>query len=799
VKSTVDILEGNTFVVSDVRGDIDGTPVEPHGFFANDTRFLSKWILTVNGERPASLSVDETRYYGAQFFLAPSTGTTYVDSSLAVIRKRVVLDGFHDWLTVINYGAEPAVLELVLDAEADFADLFEVKDATAGQKKGQPSARAEADRLVFGYERGTFKRETWIRAVSGSPEYREDGLRFSVTLRPQERWDAEIDVIPIADPAASPELRSPSDWEDPSVRLGLRKWALSVPELSSSWDPLDNIYRRALGDLAALRFAADVRPDKELPAAGLPWFMTVFGRDSIITSYQALPFVPELAEAALLTLGDFQARTVDHFRDSEPGKILHEMRYGELTAFEERPHSPYYGSVDSTMLYLILLDEFERWTGRVDLVRELEPVARAALAWIDAYGDRDGDGYVEYERRNTATGLENQCWKDSWNSIQWADGRIAELPRATCELQGYVYDAKNRCARLARVIWNDPALAARLENEAAALKERFNRDFWLVERGYYALALDGKKRPVDALASNVGHLLWSGIVDDDKAPRVVEHLMGDRLFSGWGIRTFATGQAGYNPIGYHLGTVWPHDTALCVMGLRRYGYRVEAARVAMALLEAAELFGGRLPEAFAGFTRADTAFPVEYPTACSPQAWASGAPLMIVWALLGLAPDGAILRANPELPEQMRALRLGRIPGRWGRAEVGVDGGDAVIFAVGHGADAGPASALELFEQLANHIDPATTHGVQTSFRFDLADAGSWRIVIDNGRVVVSRDREDAECIFETDEPTLLGIIRGEQNANTAVLSGKVKVHGDLALALKIQQFLSSNLTGFVV
>ena len=269
-------------------------------------------------------------------------------------------------------------------------------------------------------------------------------------------------------------------------------------------------------DLAALRFRSPLVPDHSMPAAGLPWFMALFGRDSLLTSYQALPFTPELARTSLKVLGSLQSRVMDPNRDCEPGKILHELRLGELTAFEERPHSPYFGAADSTPLFLILLDEYERWSGDKELCRQLEREARAAIHWIDEFGDRDGDGYIEYERRNAETGLENQCWKDSWDSIAFADGTLAPLPRATCEIQGYVYDAKVRTARLARQVWNDPKWAEQLEQQAEALKKRFNRDFWIEERSFFALALDGQKRKVDSLTSNIGHLLWSGIVEPDK-------------------------------------------------------------------------------------------------------------------------------------------------------------------------------------------------------------------------------------------------------------------------------------------
>ena len=275
--------------------------------------------------------------------------------------------------------------------------------------------------------------------------------------------------------------------------------------------------------------------------------MTMFGRDSIFTSLQVLPFGSELAATTLRELGLSQGTRVDDFRDEDPGRILHEMRFGEMTAFEERPHSPYFGSADATPLYVVLLDEYERWTGDTKLVRELEDEARAALRWIDAYGDLQGNGYIAYQRRNTETGLENQCWKDSWDSISYRDGTLPGFPRATCELQGYAYDAKVRGARLAREVWHDPAFAAQLEKEAADLKRRFNRDFWVVDGEYFAIALDADGRQVDSLTSNNGHLLWSGIVDKTKAKAVVGHLMSDRLFSGWGIRTLAVGRAGTTP------------------------------------------------------------------------------------------------------------------------------------------------------------------------------------------------------------------------------------------------------------
>jgi glycogen debranching enzyme len=663
---TISILDGSTFVVSDRRGDVDAGPDTPHGLFFRDTRFLSSWRLSVNGGPPEVLSTEDVDYFSAQFFLYPPTGTVYKNPYLSVIRKRKVGDGFHEDITVLNHDREPAEVELRLEAGSDFADLFEVKDAL--EKKGEYYRDVRDGKLVLGYRRDDFVLETHIDA-SEDPEVSEDGFVFRLLLEPHSEWNTCINVVPVAGEAGTVKYGHDADEARPNIGESLEEWRADAPKIEADWDPLPHIYRRSLIDLAALRFYSDEFGGDSLPAAGLPWFMTVFGRDSLITSYQSLPFTPELARTTLRVLGTLQGQKEDDFRDEEPGRILHEIRYGELVHFGERPHSPYFGASDTTPLYLVLLDEYERWTGDAALVRELEPDARAALDWIDRYGDRDGDGYVEYERRNTETGLENQCWKDSWNSILFADGSMSKLPRATCEIQGFVYDAKVRAARLAREFWGDEELADRLEREAEELKRRFNEDFWMADREYFAVALDGDKRQVDSITSNPGQLLWSGIVDGDKADAVVRHLMSDALFSGWGIRTMAEGEGAYNPIEYHNGTVWPHDNSFIAAGLARYGYREEAARIAFAILEASTYFRYRLPEVFAGYRRTRTGFPVEYPTASSPQAWATGTPLLLLRVLLGLEPNGDELAVNPVLPDGISEIELRNIPGRWGRAE----------------------------------------------------------------------------------------------------------------------------------
>jgi glycogen debranching enzyme len=665
--SEVKILDGNTFVVSDDRGDIEASPVDATGLFSFDTRFLSTWVLTVNGERLNALSVDDLQYFETRFFLVPGTGTVYIDAKLSVLRRRAVGGGFREELTILNHDDEPVRLTVRIDAGCDFADLFEVKDAL--KKKGKYYARVTGGRLVLGYERKTFRRETSISA-STPAKFDKDGLTFTVRLKPHGSWTTELDVVPVLGSYSRiGQMAAAKQRSKVSMERGLKRWLEDAPRVECDWEPLKATYRRSLVDLAALRFSPPIAGGASLPAAGLPWFMTMFGRDSIFTSLQALPFASELAATTLRALGAWQGSGVDDFRDEDPGRILHEMRYGEMTAFEERPHSPYYGCADATPLYVVLLDEYERWTGDRKLVRELEHEARAALDWIDMYADLLGNGYVWYQRRNEKTGLENQCWKDSWDSISYRDGRLPGFPRATCELQGYAYDAKQRGARLARLIWKDPALADRLEQEAADLKRRFNRDFWVEDREYFALALDTEGKQVDALASNNGHLLWSGIVDKSKATALARHLLRPKLFSGWGVRTLAEGEGRYNPIGYHVGTVWPFDNSFIAWGLRRYGFKEEAARIAAGILDAADFFAGRLPEAFGGYPRRQTKYPVQYPTACSPQAWSTGAPLLLLRTMLGLEPQGDHLVIDPALPSHIGHVELLDIPGRWGRLD----------------------------------------------------------------------------------------------------------------------------------
>ncbi|MEH0936072.1 amylo-alpha-1,6-glucosidase [Micromonospora psammae] len=667
---TIRILDGNTFVVSQDTGDIESTPSEPTGLFSIDTRFLSHWVLTVNGERLNALSYDDLQYYEARFFLVPGMATHYIDAKLSVIRERAVGGSFRETLTILNHDEKAVDLEIRMDAGSDFADLFQVKDEIVN-KKGEIYTEVEPDRLRLGYRRGNFRRETVISSA-GSARYDKNGFTYTVHLEPNGQWDTEIDVQTHAVGPGGRDLRMglrAHGTERLALQHDLEEWIARAPKVNTEHEQLASTYKRSLIDLAALRFSPLSLGGQALPAAGLPWFMTMFGRDSILTCLQVLPFVPDLSRTTLRILAALQGTRFDDFRDEDPGRILHEMRYGETAAFEEQPHSPYYGSVDATPLFVVLLDEYEKWSGDVALVKELERECRAALRWIDDYADLAGNGYIWYERRNSDTGLENQCWKDSWDSISYRDGTLPPFPRATCEVQGYAYDAKVRAARLAREFWGDPGYADQLEREAAQLKERFNRDFWVEDGEYYALALDPDGRQCGTLSSNIGHLLWSGIVDDGRAEKIADHLVGPRLFSGWGVRTLAEGEVRYNPIGYHNGTIWPFDNSFIAWGLRRYGFAEHAATIANGILDAATFFQGRLPEAFGGYRRELTKFPVEYPTACSPQAWSTGTPLLLLRTMLGLEPHEGHLAVDPMLPMGMGRIEVLDIPGRWGRVD----------------------------------------------------------------------------------------------------------------------------------
>jgi glycogen debranching enzyme len=646
-QGAVTLVEGSSFCISLQNGDI--FPHHPHGVFHQDTRILSRWCLTINGQPLEPLGAWTPSPYQGTYMGRAVRADGRADSPLTVERKRQVGAGILEDITIHNYALEPAACDVALSVEADFADLFEVKDGRFHRQWNQ-TRRFENDSVRMEAAWQDVRKGVTITAPGG--EASADGLLFHAVVPAHGEWSVRATVAPVLDDAglASPPLHTPPDTVSPQERRQ-QSWVASIPPVRIGNPSLQRIASRSYADIGALRIIDPQHPERMVVAAGAPWFMALFGRDSLLASFMVMPINAPLALGTLQTLADRQGTTVDLLTEEQPGRILHEVRLGVGTGLALGGKSAYYGTADATPLFVTLLGEASRWGLAPEDIAELLPHADRALDWIRDYGDRDDDGFVEYERLNDQ-GLINQGWKDSWDGINFADGRIAEAPIALCEVQGYVYSAYVARAWMAHDA-GDRALAAELRDRAAALKKQFNEQFWLPDRGYYAIALDRDKRPVDACASNMGHCLWSGIVDDDKARQVADRLMSPEMFSGWGVRTLATDMGAYNPVSYHNGSVWPHDNALIVAGLMRYGFVKEAQRLSIALMEAAEYTDHRLPELFCGFSRSDCPEPLPYPTACSPQAWAATTPIMVMRSLLRYDAHFSLggLWIDPVLPE----------------------------------------------------------------------------------------------------------------------------------------------------
>jgi glycogen debranching enzyme len=676
-QGAIQVLDGSTFMISDQYGDVH--PGTAAGLYHEDTRHLSRWVLTLNGARPIVLTSNEVDYYSAAFFLTNPDLDGIVGKSLTLQRHRFVGDGLRETIRLRNHLREPVRCELRLSVGADFGDLFEVKGKDF-RKGGRVTSEHDPEhpRLAFRYRHETFETATSVHATQHCGLDGDD-LVWQVEVEPLGVWETGVVVeFEVDDEITEPTHETFGEPERQATKV-LRKWEDEVPQVAGGSDLVWHVFDKSVVDLASLRLHACVKGNEySLPAAGLPWFMAIFGRDTLITSYQSMWVGPELARGALEALAGFQGTEVNDFKDEEPGKILHEIRFGELAELGFKPHRPYYGSGDSTPLWLIVLSEYWRWTGDDSTVKSLRDNAIRALEWIDRYGDLDGDGYIEYRTRS-AQGLRTQGWKDSWNGIQFADGAVPEVPVALCEFQGYAYDAKLRVAELADAVWGDAEMASRLREEAATLRDRFNEDFWIDDRGgYYAVGLDGDKRRIDSMTSNMGHLLWSGIVPRDRAPVVARQLLSESMWSGWGVRTMSWDDLGYNPIGYHVGPVWPHDNSIVAAGLRRYGLREEANRIAVAMLQASGYTEYRLPEVFAGYSKDEAPFPVRYPTASSPQAWATGAPFLWFRLALGMEPGSEGLTVDPLVPSELGSVRFDGVHAagrRWNTWGEGSDGG----------------------------------------------------------------------------------------------------------------------------
>jgi glycogen debranching enzyme len=646
------LVEGATFVVSGPGGDIDGAG---QGLFVRDARIISRWCLRIDGAPVSPLGGFRAEPFAGVFVGRSRIRDGHLEPTVLVERRRYVGSGMREDLFVRNYGKEPAGVSVSLEIAADFADLFAVK--LGQQAPGSATVHRSGEKWAAVGRHGAHDRAVHVRGRGAAVT--DEGLTWRAVVAPHQEWRTSVTVVAEVDGHEVPmrfPVDTPVDLAAPARRIA--EWQRASPKVRSESLALGLALRRSEEDLASLQLADPTDPELKAIAAGAPWFMALFGRDSLITSALTLALGPELAVGSLRALARHQGQTVDALSEEEPGKILHELRFGADVSFTPGGTERYYGSVDATPLFVMVLGQLERWGIEREVIDELLPAADAALAWIERYGDRDGDGYVEY-RRSTDRGLRNQGWKDSADGVNYADGSWAEPPIALVEVQAYVYGAFMARAELAHRR-GDRETADHWAHRAAVLKHRFNADFWLADRGYFAVGLDAQKRPIDALTSNMGHALWTGIAEHEKASAVAERLCSAELFSGYGIRTLATSMGAYNPASYHNGSVWPHDTALCIAGLARYGFWSEAQWVASGLLEAAAYFAGRLPELFCGFDRRDVPGPVPYPASCSPQAWAAAAPIGMLTALLGLDPDvpGGVVRLRPALPPEWGAVSI---------------------------------------------------------------------------------------------------------------------------------------------
>jgi glycogen debranching enzyme len=668
----ITIHQGQTVLVTEPDGTISW-PSE-RGLYFLDTRIISNWAIYANGEPWQLLNGGPISYYAARIFLTNKSILTadgpIASRTLGLTISRSISGGLHEDLEVTNNNMKPVRFQLEVSFRCDFADVFEVKSGNIirrGQITTEWSEQRQLTRTAYSNQDFHRAVTTSLARASSKAESANGRLSFEIALQPGEAWHACL-LYMLED--GDQCYQAPTDCVAESYKSPhsetLTKWLSTVVKIETSNEEFYRLFRQALEDMAALRLPIRGTDHVSfLPAAGLPWFVAPFGRDSLLVSLQNILVYPEFARGALEVLGSLQAKEDDPYRDAEPGKILHELRYGELAHFKLIPHTPYYGTADATPLYLITLHAAWRATGDHGLLEQHLPTAEGCLAWIDKYGDRDGDGFQEYQTRSPV-GYENMAWKDSGDSVMYPDGSLVKGPKALCELQGYVYRAWIGMAEVFDAL-GKPDRASALRVKAADLFARFNDVFWDEELGFYAYALDGDKKKVLSVASNAGHCLWCGIVPRERAKRVVDRLMAPDMWTGWGIRTLSANHVAFNPYNYQTGSVWPHDNAIIAMGFKLYGFGAEAARVAHDVSVAASHFLlNQLPELYTASERTESNFPVQYIGANVPQAWAAGSVFMLTQALLGFLPDAPHnkLYIDPTLPAWLpdltvRDLRIG--------------------------------------------------------------------------------------------------------------------------------------------
>ncbi len=670
------LKDNELFLLTDKSGDITLNHPNGLGLYKKDTRFLSEMSLTINGEELILLKSEADGTYQSSMLL--TNPHMEEDGEVELWRESIEIERFryisndvlYETIRAKSFYPKPVTFSLELSVEADFADMFIVRgfqNGTVGEKR---ATKIEDNRMSFGYE-GSDQIERTTQVIwdpSSGAEANGNTITFPFELDHGESKEVTVNVVSLVGEEKKEALSPPEAYEN--LQRTYEEWNDSVTKVATDHPSLNRLINQGIQDLRALSTDIGHGP---FFVAGLPWFGVPFGRDSLIAALQMLPFQPEIAKGTLRTLAHYQGTKQDEWRDEQPGKILHEIRYGELANTNQVPFTPYYGTIDATPLFLILLTEYVRWSKDMELFNELLPNVERALDWIDHYGDRDGDGFIEYHQESSK-GIANQGWKDSADSVVHRNGDYAKSPIALAEVQGYVYQARMGLAELYEATGNAQK-ASGLREQAATLKEKFNQAFWMDDVGFYAIALDEHKKQVGTITSNPGHVLYSGLIDEDKQENVLNTLVSSNMFSGYGIRTMAEGEAGYNPMSYHDGSVWPHDNSMILLGMGYVGGNEQANVVMEGLIEASHSFEyERLPELFCGYSSQEGK-PVPYPVACSPQAWAAGTPLTFIRTLLGLYPtyESKTLTLSPSFIEGLNELEVEGLPLAGGKVSFKVE------------------------------------------------------------------------------------------------------------------------------
>ncbi|MCT8137036.1 amylo-alpha-1,6-glucosidase [Anaerobacillus sp. CMMVII] len=655
------IKENDLFILSDKSGNIPSATSTEYGLYTKDTRFLSTYKLSIEGIELVLLSSEARQNYVGTFRLT-NTEVKENDNivlwreSIGIKRKRFIYnDAFYERIYFENYNTHSVTLKPRFEVAADYSDMFIVRGFLGGKTGVRTPNKVIKEGIVLGYEGSDgITRQTKIE-ISPRPDLIEEAGEIGLTLElgPESTTTVDVLITPVIGSVAE---KVPFDKALHQLESSYKEWNAKSTKIESDSKLLNDIYSRSLDDLRALLTNLG---EGSFPVAGIPWFAVPFGRDSLIAAIQMLVANVEIAKGTLKTLAKYQGKNLDSWRDEQPGKILHEIRFGELANNNEIPHTPYYGTVDATPLFLVLAVEYYRWTGDKETITQILPNIKHAIQWIEQYGDRDSDGFVEYYQESSK-GIANQAWKDSGDSVVHRNGEFAKAPIAIAEVQGYVYDAKVKLAAIFRE-FGDIDLAEQLTNEAAELKKKFAKEFWLEEEQFVAIALDKHKKKVESVTTNPGHCLWSNLLNEEQAKKVVARLVSDDMFTGYGIRTMSSTSTRYNPMSYHDGSIWPHDNSLIFLGMKEQGYAEEAMKVIQGLLDAANHFEyNRLPELFCGYSKSEEPYPVDYPVACSPQAWAAGTSLVMIQAMLGIKPDvpNGLIKFLPSLPSSVNKLTV---------------------------------------------------------------------------------------------------------------------------------------------